>query len=477
MATLKERTARGLMWGMVNNGTAQMLGAIFGIMLLRRLEPEDYGKIAMLMVFSNIAAALQESGFRQALCNLGRPSQRDYNAVFWFNIGVSLSLYAILFLAAPLIARFYNDPTLVWLARYLFLSFLISSLSIVQRAYIFINLMNRQNAVIGITSLLVSGTVGVIMASNGYAYWGLATQQVLYVVVVTIMVWIYSPWRPSFHIDLKPARHMFGFSSKLLLQNLFNNLNAHAFGVLLGRFYGDHSAGIYSNARKWDDMGINTVNGMVMEVSQPVLTRVRDDDGRYRQVFRKMLRFISFISFPAMLGLGLIARDFLLLVAGEKWVESASLLTMLSLYGAFVPISSLYSNLTISRGRSDINLWSTIVLCVIIWIGLIALHPYGLHTMVIFFIAINILWLGVWQWFAKRLVGLRLRDVLLDITPFLLFTLAIMLFTYWATTSISNLPLRLVARIAMAAVLYAGIMWLSGARIMRESMEYVRGKR
>ena len=464
------------MWGMVNNGTAQLLGAIFGIMLLRLLEPGDYGKIAMLMVFSNVAAALQESGFRQALCNLGSPTHRDYNAVFWFNIGVSVSLYAILFLAAPLIAQFYNDPTLVWLARYLFLTFLISSLSIVQRAYIFIHLMNKQNAVIGITSLIVSGTVGVIMASNGYAYWGLATQQVLYVVVVTIMVWCYSPWRPSFSIELKPAREMFGFSSKLLLQNLFNNLNAHAFGVLLGRFYGDHSAGIYSNARKWDDMGINTVNGMVMEVSQPVLTRVRDDDGRYRQVFRKMLRFISFISFPAMLGLGLIARDFLLLVAGEKWVESASLLTMLSLYGAFVPISSLYSNLTISRGRSDINLWSTVILCVLIWIGLIALHPYGLHTMVVFFITVNILWLFVWQWFAKRLVGLRLRDVLLDITPFLLFTIAIMVGTHFATAPITSLPWRFVARIAMAATLYAGIMWLSGARIMRESLAFLLHK-
>lgn len=464
------------MWGMVNNGTAQLLGAIFGIILLRLLEPEDYGKIAMLMVFSNVAAALQESGFRQALCNLGSPTHRDYNAVFWFNICVSISLYAILFLAAPLIAQFYNDPTLVWLARYLFLTFLISSLSIVQRAYIFIHLMNKQNAVIGITSLIVSGVVGVIMASKGYAYWGLATQQVLYVVVVTIMVWWYSPWRPSLRIEMKPARDMFGFSSKLLLQNLFNNLNAHAFGVLLGRFYGDHSAGIYSNARKWDDMGINTVNGMVMEVSQPVLTRVRDDNGRYRQVFRKMLRFVAFITFPAMLGLGLIARDFLLLVAGEKWVESASLLTMLSLYGAFVPISSLYSNLTISRGRSDINLWNTIVLCVIIWIGLIALHPYGLHTMVVFFIAVNILWLFVWQWFANRLVGLRLWDVLKDILPFLFFTIVIMVATYFATAPITNLPLRFVARILMAAVLYAGIMWLSGARIMRESIAFLLHK-
>lgn len=473
MASLKERTAKGFLWGMINNGSAQLLNAVFGIMLLRVLTPKDYGKIAMLMVFANIASTLQDSGFRQALCNLRQPSHRDYNAVFWFNIGVSALLYILLFLSAPLIVSFYNDPDLLWLSRYLFLGFFISSWGTVQRAYLFINLKNKQNAIVGIVALLISGTVGVTMAWNGFAHWGLATQQLVYILVVVVLCWHYSPWRPSLKIDMRPAWQMFGFSSKLLLQNLFNNLNAHAFGVLLGRFYGDHSAGIYSNARKWDDMGINTVNGMVMEVAQPVLTRVRDDKERYRQVFRKMLRFISFISFPVMLGIGLIAREFLLIVGGEKWVESATLLSMLSIYGAFFPISTLYSNLTISQGRSGINLWCTVILCVLIWIGLVILHPFGLHTMVVFFVALNILWLGVWQWFAHRLIGLRLWDVIRDVLPFLTFTLLVMTVTWWLTRSITNLWLLLVCKIVLAASLYAGILWLSGAQILRESIAYL----
>ena len=147
MASLKERTAKGLMWGLVNNGTTQLLNALFAILYLRRLMPEDYGKIAMLMVFANIASALQESGFTAALCNLREPSHRDYNAVFWFNIGVSALLYAILFLGAPLIVRFYHDPDLLWLSRYLFLGFFISSWGTVQRAYLFIHLMNKQTAI------------------------------------------------------------------------------------------------------------------------------------------------------------------------------------------------------------------------------------------------------------------------------------------------------------------------------------------
>jgi len=471
--TLKEKTARGLIWGMVNNGMVQILGAVFGIFLLCLLVPSDYGKIAMLMVFANIASTLQESGFTAALCNLKEPSHRDMNAVFWFNIGVSFLLYVVLFFCAPLIARFYNDPDLLWLSRYLFLGFFISSWGTVQRANLFIRLKNKETAIIAIVAMLISGTVGVLMAWQKMAYWGLATQNVLFILVVAVMNWYYSPWRPTLDIDLRPAWKMFGFSSKLLATNLFNNLNAHAFGVLLGKFYGDYQAGIYSNARKWDDMCINTINGMVTGVAQPVLTQVRDEQERYRQVFRKMLRFICFISFPAMLGMGLIAREFLLIVGGEKWLESATLLSMLSIYGAFFPITTLYSNMTISRGKSNINLWCTITICVIIWVGLIALHSYGIHVMVAFFIAVNILWLFVWQYFAWRLIGLRLWHVLLDVLPFLLFTCLVMGATWWITRPIENIYLLIVAKIVLAVILYAGIMWVSGARIMRESINYI----
>ncbi len=474
---LKARTASGLMWGMLSNGSIQVLGALFGIVLLRLLAPSDYGKIAMLMVFASVAGTLQESGFTAALCNLRNPTHRDYNAVFWFNIGMSLLLYLLLFATAPLIARFYHDPDLLWLSRYLFLAFFISSWGQVQRAYLFIHLMNKQTCIIAIISLLLSGTVGVAMAWRGYAYWGLATQNIVFTLSVALLNWCYSPWRPSLHIDLRPALRMFGFSGKLLLTNLFTQLSAHAFGVLLGRFYGDYQAGLYSNARKWDDMCINTVQGMVSGVAQPVLSRVREERERYRRVFRKMLRFVSFVSFPAMLGMGLVAKEFLLIVGGEKWVESATLLSMLSVYGAFFPISTLYSNLTLSQGRSGMNLASTVSLCLLVWVGLISLRHVGLTAMVIYFVVVNILWLFVWQAFAHKLVGLRLWEVLLDVLPFLLLTTLVMALAWWVTREIASIPLRLVAKVVTAASCYLLLMWLTGAKVMRESVDYVLHRR
>lgn len=471
-SSLREKAARGFLWGGLNNGLVQIIGALFGIVILRHLAPDDYGKISMLMVFPALASILQESGFTAALCNLKEPTHRDYNAVFWFNIGVSALLYGALFFCAPLIARFYNDPSLLPLSRYLFLGFFISSWGTVQRAYLFIHLMNKESCIIALTSLVLSNTVGLLMVLAGFSYWGLATQNILFILIVAVMNWWYSPWRPTLQFDMAPVRKMFGFSSKLLFTNIINTLSSQAFSFLLGKFYGDYTAGIYGNARKWDDMCANTINGMVTGVALPVLSKVRDERERYRQVFRKMLRFVSFVSFPCMLGMGFVAREFLLVVVGPKWEASAELLSMFSVYGAIFPLMTLYGQMVIGQGKSQINMWCTIGLSSLILIGLWALHPFGVHTMVVYFIALNALWLLVWQFFALRLIRLSFWHAFCDVAPFLLLSLGSMAVAWTATRAIENIYLLLAGKIALTVLCYVGILWILRARILRESIDY-----
>lgn len=408
-----------------------------------------------------------------ALCNLKNPTHRDYNAVFWFNIMMGGSLYVLLYLCAPLIADFYHDADLLWLSRYMFLGFFITSFGTVQRAWLFRNMMNKQTCIIAIVSLVVSNVVGILMAWLGYAFWGLATQSLLFVSCMVLMNWYYSPWRPSLHIDLRPAWQMFGFSSRLLLTNVVNTLSSNAFSFLLGKFYGAHSAGVYGNARKWDDMCSSSINGMLTGVAQPVMAQVRDNRERSRQVFRKMLRFVSFVSFPCMFGIGLISREFLLIFTGPKWEESAYLLSLLSIYGAVFPLLTLYGQMVISQGRSNINMYSTMALSSLILLGLVLLHSYGLYVMVFYFIGINVAWLFVWQYFAYRLIGLRLWEALSDVLPFLLLSAACMALTWWITRPIESLWLLLLAKVVLAAVFYVTAIWISGARIMRESVDYL----
>ena len=194
--SLKQRTAQGLIWGGFSNGVVQLLGALFGLWLINILDPDDYGKMAALVIFSNIASVLQESGFTAALANKREPTHEEYNAVFWFNVIVGLVLYVLLFFAAPLIADFYNEPVLCPLGRFAFLGFVFSCFGTAQRAYLFGHLMVKQTSIMQMASITISGIVGVCLAYAGFAYWGLAAQSLVYVASVTTFAWAFSrPYR------------------------------------------------------------------------------------------------------------------------------------------------------------------------------------------------------------------------------------------------------------------------------------------
>ena len=196
--SLKEKTAKGLFWGGMNNGVQQLLGLAFGIILGRLLDPSDYGMTAMLAVFSVIANELQSSGFKTGLINLKEPTHDDYNAVFWFNIIAGIGIYIILFLSAPLIAEYYHQPKLIPLSRYVFLGFVFSSFGMAQSAYMTKQMQIKQIAQCGMTATLTSSIVSVTLAALGFGYWALATQYLTYIALNTLLLWYFSPWRPTF---------------------------------------------------------------------------------------------------------------------------------------------------------------------------------------------------------------------------------------------------------------------------------------
>ena len=480
MSSLKQKTAQGLIWGGFSNGVVQLLQAVFGVWILNIITPEDSGKVAALVIFSNIASVLQESGFTAALANKREPTHEEYNAVFWFNVIVGIALYIILFFAAPFIADFYHEPVLCPLGRFAFLSFVFSCFGTAQRAYLFGHLMVKQTSIMQMASIIISGIAAVCMAYAGWAYWGLAAQSLVYVACITFFAWYFSPWRPTLHIDLGPAWKMFGFSSKLLVNSLAFQFNNNAFGVLLNRFFpGGHIAGIYDNARKWDDRAISTIGGMVQGVAQPVLRDAAGGESRLIPAFRKMLRFTCFVSFPCLLGLALIAEDFIVLLVGEKWHASANMLSLLCIYGAFSPVVTLYSNLVISRGRSTINMVIGLVNCALVWGGIIVIHALGhnLTSMVIFYVSLNIAWLFVWQACTRRLIGLRWWHAFKDIAPFFVFSLGVMTLTWWLTSELNISWTRMFLRIVIVIILYIGSLWLARAQILRESIDYIFHKK
>lgn len=475
--SLKEKTAKGLLWGGFSNGLQQLLNLLFGIVLGRILDASDYGMVGMLTIFTVIAGAIQESGFTNALVNKQNVDHKDYNAVFWFSTLIGVTMYILLFFSAPLIADFYHKPELIPLARFVFLGFLISSSATAHNAVLFKNLMVKQKAIAQITALAISGITGVILALSGMGYWGYAAQGLVYVAVANLGFWYFSPWRPTLHIDFKPLKGMFGFSSKILVTNIFTQINNNIFSVLLGRFFSTSEVGYYTQANKWNNMGYSFITGMVNGVAQPILTEVSDAPGRQLNVFRKMLRFTAFISFPAMFGLALIARELIVISVTEKWADSIPILQLLCIWGAFIPIQSLYSNLIISKGKSNLYMWNTLLLGVLQIVVILLSYPYGVQTMIMASVVINLFWMLVWQYFVWQQIRFSLWNALKDIVPFAACAAGTILVTYYLTRSIENIYLIFAAKIIIAIALYTLLMWGSKSVVFKESVQYLRKKR
>ncbi len=473
---LKQKTAQGLFWGFLSSSAMQLLNLIIGIFLARLLSPGEYGIVGMLAIFSLIAGNIQDSGFSVALINIKDIQHNDYNSVFWFNTGVSFLLYAILFLSAPLIAGFYHQQCLVPLSRFLFLGFIFAAVGIVPNAVLTRELRVKEKAIVSLTALVVSGSVGVLMAFNGFSYWSLATQQVLYNVIICFGRYYFARWKPTFSVDFTPVKQMFSFSYKVLITAILTTINNNVLTVIFGRLFPAQSVGNYYQANKWNTMANQLVANTVTQVAQPVFARVNDDKQRQRRVFGKMLRFTAFLSFPALFGLALVAPQVILVTIGDKWMDSIPLLQILCISGAFLPLYAIYQNLLLSLGKSDYYMWITLAQIVVMLIAVLACHSLGIKAMTIAFAGINILWLLVWQLTASRLIGYRSTAMLRDLLPFLCISLAVIGFTRLVTLPVTNIFLLLATRVVLAFLLYVFVMKIFKAVIFQECMDYLLGK-
>lgn len=474
--TLKEKTSKGLFWGGLSNLVQQLLGAFFGIYLARTLSPGDYGLVGMLAIFSFLSMILQESGFPSALINRDSIRHEDYNSVFWFNVSVAVVSYAILFFCAPLIARFFHHPELVKISRIYFISLVIYGLGVSHRAYLSKLLMVKEISIANTLSTFISGSIGIFLAWKGFGYWTLVFQSLIQGVLTNAAYWYFSPWRPTFNFNIRPILEMFPFGSKLLVTSVFSALSNNSISVVLGRYYDSNQVGYYSQANKWNVMGTGVLSGMINGVAQPVLATVVDERERQLRITRKMMRFAAFVSFPAMLGLAFISREFIILALTEKWENSITLLQILCIGGSFAPFCSILSGLVLSRGKASWFMWTSISQTVVVLITIFICHFYGVTGMVIGITSVNVLWPLVWFFLVHKELGYTFVGFISDLAPFFGITLISIAAAWFITRGIENTALLLAAKIITTAVIYVLIMSLSASVTFKECVQFIKDR-
>ena len=472
--SLKTKTAKGFLWGGLTNGLQQLFGLVCGVILGRILSPEDNGIVGLVTIFSALSAALTESGFISALSIKKEVSQRDYNAVYWFSIGIGVILYALLYTASPLIADFYKIPALCTLARVSFLNFVISSFGIAHSAYLTRNLLIRQRATATMVGVIAGGIAAIITALFGLGYWALVVQNLSYVLVSMLGFTYFSAFRPSLHIDLSPIRSLFRYSSKLVVTNIFIRLNNNFLTSILGKFFPIAMVGQYNQGNQWNLKGQDFLLSINNSLIQPLMAKIaRDDNMRQTQVFQKLLSFVSFITFPLFFGLALVAHDFIVVLIGEKWMIAADYLRIIAIGGAFAVISNVFANYALSQGRSSIYMWNIICFGLLQIILFFVFKGKDLSYLLYAYTALQILWLNSWYFICREQLNYRYRYLFKDVYLYAATATISLLATAMWTDHVSNIYLRLFSSILSMGSLYLLLSFLHSRSIFMEIKSFI----
>lgn len=353
---LKRKTAKGVGWGFTENILGSGIFGLANIVLAHILTPEDFGIIGMTAIFLTLSNSLVDSGFANALIRKKEVSRSDLDTVFYFNLTVSTLLYAILYLAAPCIARFFHQDILVKVIRILSLSLVINAFGIVQKILLYRRIDFRTQAWISLVSSLVAAVASIVCAVKGLGLWSLVILQLVRMSISSILLWIVSRWHPGFSFSWTSFREMFSFGSRLLLTSIMSTVWSEIYSMVIGKVYTPAILGLYSRAEKVKAMFTANIGMVMQRVCYPVLSTVQDETGRQVQMYRKMFKTTVLLSFTAIFGLWAVAEPFMVTVFGQKWLPAVEYLRILCFSGLFLPLMLSCVNVINADGRSDLTL-------------------------------------------------------------------------------------------------------------------------
>jgi len=367
-SSLKQKTIKGLFWSMGDLIANQGIQFIIQIVLARLLLPEHFGVIGMILVFILISTIIVDSGFSQALIREQKVTQADYSTVFYFNLLLSCGLYGFLFVSAPFVSDFFNEPQLTLILRVLSLGIIFNALGIVQSTMLAKDIDFKTRTKINLISGVLSGIIAVILAILGFGVWSLVIRNLSMQFFYLIFLWLYKDWKPSLLFSYHSFKRLFGFGSKLMLAGLISVIYSNIYYVLIGKMYSVTHLGYYTNAVKVTEAASLSITAALQRVTYPVLSEIQDEEERLKYGFRKIIRISAFINFPLMVGLAAIADPLVNLLFGDKWMPMVIYFQLLCIAGMLYPVHAIDLNILQVKGKSNLYLQLSIVRKVILTI-------------------------------------------------------------------------------------------------------------
>lgn len=353
---MKKKVIFGFFWRFSERIVAQSISLIVSIVLARLLLPSDYGAVALVMVFITIADVFVNSGLGNALIQKIDVDNIDFSSVFYINIMMGLILYLILFLIAPLVAKFYDMPVLQPGLRVLAIRIPIASINSVQQAYVSRNMLFKRFFWSTLFGTLVSGIVGIILAYHGFGVWALIIQYLTNTCIDTIVLWFTVKWRPQLVYSWERAKKLISYGWKLLVSGLLDTGYRQLRSIIIGKLYTSSDLAYYNQGDKYPSLVVTNINTAIGSVLFPAMAQYQNDREKVKQMTRRVIQVSSYVMWPLMIGLGVISESMVRVVLTDKWLPCVPYLRIFCFTYGLWPIHTANLQAINAMGRSDLFL-------------------------------------------------------------------------------------------------------------------------
>lgn len=474
--SVKEESFKGVKWTSISRIVTQTTTFAIGIVLARLLSPADYGLIAMVTVFKSISDAFVDCGFSTALVRKPDRTETDKATVFYFNIITSLVVYVVMFVAAPFIAAFYEEPILTPLTRTICLTIPIGSIGGVATAILSYELRFKDSAIVNVLSALISGIAGITAAYYGLAVWSLAIQGIVHTLLSTFLKILLVKWWPSCRFSGKSFKELFNFGGKLLLSNLLHRIYSQMAPLIVGKFYTSSDLGYYTRANGYAELPSGTFMSIIHTVMFPVLSQLQDDRNRLGEVYRKYLKMSAMVIFFIMFTLIAVAEPAVGFLVSDKWLPCVPYLRILCFAYMFDFICSINLSLLQVIGKSDLFLRLEILKKTISLVMIFVSAQIGIVAMCVSSVIYTQIAIAINTYYTGKIFKFGYLEQIKDFLPYFLISLLISVFSYFLTFTINGYGLQLIVGGIMSVVLFVVFMHLRNDDMYMMLMDLLKSR-
>ncbi len=466
----KHNILYSFVWKLSERFSVQGISFIVSICLARLLRPSEYGEIALIMVFINTANVIIDGGLSTALIQKKEANKTDFSTIFYATVIVSLVIYAILFLSAPAIASFFRQPSLDHVIKVVGICLFAYAFNSIQRAYISKHMLFKNLFLSSLSSTIVAGIIGIVLAYRGYGKWALVWHYIASSYIMALVMFVTVKWRPDFSFSFTSFKALFDYGWKIFLSNIMVSLFVNIRSLIIGKFYTPAYLAYFERGKQMPALIMENINASTQTVLFPVFSANQDNLQQVRNMVSRSIKTSSLVIFPLLVGLFVTAKPLVITMLTEKWLATVPFIQIFCIAYLLMPLQIANLEALKAIGRSDVILRLEItkkVLEVCILVVSVFINVYAIAIGVVIY---NFLCIFVNTYPSKKLIGYTTAQLWNDIYPPLLASIVMGV----PALCLTYLPLSHLAILSLQAITGIVIYLAICMTFKLESFTYIR---